>query len=88
MKEMYKLKGTAIGVDFNGDIQRREFVEKIDEMEFERMRMSAELPNIQVAGLMDIKLVQCDVYSKRKIDSYEWVGDIDSCLADEIMNSL
>lgn len=84
---MYKMKGYVVGVGFDTGLNKKDFSMEISEEEYERAILRAEVPNIQVCGMMDIKVIAADVYQgRKKIDTYEWVGDVDSCLADSILN--
>jgi hypothetical protein len=76
-----EIKGFVIGEDLYGDL-------KIKTVKMNATKMPSE-EDIEVPGITNLKLVSLNGYEKRKIvDSLEWVGDIDSCKADEIISRI
>lgn len=74
------IKGFAIGADLYGKMVKKE-------IRREEENLPSNLEEFEVKGIEELKLVSLAAYEgKKRIDEFEWVGDIDSCLADELIS--
>jgi len=79
---MYDIKGFVIGTDLYGRLKK---------VLIKKQEQSIPIPDsfdpseFQIRGLVDLKMVSLDyMKGKKKVDGVEWIGDVDSCQADEI----